>query len=51
MPDPKVTPLRAIRVPDDEWREAMSVAKSRGESLTSVIRAALRRYVMRHAPK
>lgn len=42
---------RAFRIPDDEWQAALTVAKSRGESLSQVIRDALKRYVTRHAPK
>lgn len=42
---------RSFRIPDDEWAEALAVARSRGETLTSVIRDALKRYVMRHRPK
>jgi predicted HicB family RNase H-like nuclease len=41
------TPLRNVRIPDDEWRAAKAAAEARGESLTNVIRAALRRYVAR----
>lgn len=44
-------PVRTFRVPDAEWRAAQGVAKARGESLSHVIREALRKYVMRHAPK
>jgi len=43
MPDP----LRAFRVPDDLWLTAVAVAKERGESLSEVLREALRRYVRR----
>ena len=44
-------PLRSFRIPDDEWQAALDVARSRDEALSQVIRVALRRYVMRHAPK
>jgi len=43
-------PLRSFRIPDDEWRAALDVARSRDEALSQVIRAALRRYVTRHDP-
>lgn len=42
---------RSFRIPTDEWNAALEVARSRGETLTDVIRDALRKYVMRHAPK
>ncbi len=44
-------PIRTFRIPDAEWQAALEVAKSRDESLSAVIRRALRAYVMRHAPK
>lgn len=43
--------VRTFRIPEAEWQAARAVAKSRGESLSQVIRDALKRYVMRHAPK
>jgi predicted transcriptional regulator len=49
MPDGyKRVPLRTVRVPDDVWRRALAVARSRDESLSQVIRRALERYVQRH---
>jgi predicted HicB family RNase H-like nuclease len=42
-------PHRTIRVPEDEWRAAQEAARRRGESLSEVIRASLRRYVKRSA--
>lgn len=42
------TPLRNIRIPDDLWTAAKAVAGQRGETLTDVIQAALRRYVAEH---
>lgn len=42
------TPLRNIRVADDLWKAAQAVATTRGESLSAVIIAALKRYVRRH---
>lgn len=41
-------PHRTIRVPEDEWRAAQEVARQRGEPLSEVIRASLRRYVRAH---
>jgi predicted transcriptional regulator len=41
-------PNRNLRVPDDLWDRALAVARTRGETLSAVIRAALVRYVKRH---
>jgi hypothetical protein len=41
------TPARSIRIPDDEWRAAQQRAAERGETLTDVIRRALKRYAAR----
>lgn len=38
---------RAFRVSDELWLAAVALAKERGESLSEVIREALRRYVKR----
>lgn len=43
--------VRTFRMPESEYLAALTVAKSRGESLSQVIRDALRRYVMRHQPR
>ena len=43
MPDP----IRTVRVPDDLWIAAQEAAKSRGESVSNVLRDALARYVKR----
>jgi hypothetical protein len=40
-------PRRTIRVSDDLWLTAVAVAEARGESLSEVLREALRRYVGR----
>lgn len=48
------TPLRAFRIPDELWADAAATAARRGETLTGVVVAALRRYVARnreHDPK
>lgn len=42
-----VTPVRNVRI-GPLWDEALEIAKSRDETLTSVIEAALKRYVTRH---
>jgi hypothetical protein len=47
----QVTPVRTVRVPDDEWRAAQDAARERGEVLSQVLRAALRRYVKATARK
>ena len=41
------TPLRAIRVPDDLWDAALRHAQQRGDTLSDVIRDALRSYLTR----
>jgi predicted transcriptional regulator len=41
-------PIRNARIPDDLWDRALAVARTRGETLSAVIRAALVRYVKRH---
>jgi hypothetical protein len=46
----KGTKIRNVRVPDDEWLPALEVARDRGETLASVLRAALARYVSLHRP-
>lgn len=43
--------VRTFRIPTQEWTAARDVANARGESLSQVIREALRKYVMRHTPK
>jgi hypothetical protein len=40
--------LRSFRVPDGVWLQAVEIAKQRGESLSEVLRDALRRYVRRN---
>lgn len=37
-------PQRAVRVPDDEWKAAQDRAAEQGETVTDVIRRALRDY-------
>lgn len=43
-----VTKSRNIRIPDHVWDEAKAIAAERGETLTAVIEAALRRYIARN---
>lgn len=45
MPNQPATPNRTLRIPDEEWEPAMRVAHDRGETVTDVVRRALRRYV------
>ncbi len=53
MPRPATgqTPIRNVRIPDHVWDRAKEIASDRGETLTAVIEAALRRYIARHPPK
>jgi predicted transcriptional regulator len=51
MPNQPKTPNRVVRVPDDLWHAAQAIAKARGETLSDIIRDALRRYVKRHEEK
>ena len=44
MPNQPKTPIRSVRIPDEEWRAAQARATERGETVTDVIRRALRRY-------
>jgi hypothetical protein len=41
----KGTPIRPVRVSDELWQKALAKARERGESLSDVIRDALRAYV------
>ena len=41
----KGTPHRNIRIPDDLWTQALTLARSRGENLSDIIRQALTHYV------
>jgi hypothetical protein len=42
---PKGTTLRNVRVDDDLWLPALELATQRGETLSDVIRRALREYI------
>jgi hypothetical protein len=39
------TPLRSVRVPEDLWQAAIIVANRNGETISDVVREALREYV------
>jgi metal-responsive CopG/Arc/MetJ family transcriptional regulator len=39
------TPLRSVRVPEDLWQAATVVANRNGETISDVVREALREYV------
>lgn len=47
VPNTPGTPKRSIRVPDELWLAALEKAEQRDEDLSSVVRAALKRYVNR----
>lgn len=42
------TPVHSVRVNGAVWDEAKKLAEQRGETITQVIEAALRRYIQRH---
>ena len=42
------TTLRSVRIGDDLWSAAQTVAAHRGETLSDVVRRSLERYVKRH---
>lgn len=39
------TPLRSVRIEPELWDEAQRVAKERGDTISSIIRDALREYL------
>lgn len=45
MPNQPKTPNHSVRVDDELWQAALRKAHERGETLTDVIRDALRRYL------
>jgi len=47
----KGTQRHAIRIPDDLWQAALSLARSRGENLSDIIRAALADYIKHEETK
>lgn len=44
MPGQGKIPLRAVRIDDATWKAAQAAAAQRGETVSEVIRRALRRY-------
>ena len=47
----KGTQRHAIRIPDALWSAALSLARSRGENLSDIIRAALTDYIKNEGKK
>jgi len=47
----KGTPHRNIRIPDDLWTQALTLARSRGENLSDIIRQALNQYIKQWGTK
>lgn len=47
----KGTRHRNIRIPDDLWQQALTLARSRGEHLSDIIRAALTDYIKQQGEK
>jgi len=47
----KGTTRHAIRIPDALWLAALSLARSRGEHLSDIIRAALHEYIQNEGKK
>jgi hypothetical protein len=45
VPNQPSTPNRTLRIPDEEWETARRIAADRGETVTDVVRRALRRYI------
>jgi hypothetical protein len=44
------TPLRSVRIPDGLWDTASRTALKNGETVSDVIREALRAYIEQHLP-
>lgn len=42
------TQIRTVRVDEDLWSEALAITEARDETVSNIVRAALRRYVQRH---
>lgn len=51
MPNQPKTPNRAVRVPDEEWVPAQARARENNETVTDVVRRALREYVTPPPPE
>ena len=48
VPNHPKTPLKSFRIPTELYKAAQSVAASRNESVSEVVRKALERYVRRN---
>jgi len=44
----RATRLRTTQIDDDLWADATAIAKIRGDTLSAVMRDAVKRYVARH---
>lgn len=44
----RATRLRTTQIDDELWADATAIAKIRGESMSAVMREAVKRYVARH---
>ena len=51
MPNKPKTPLRAFRIEDELWLEAVRIAGTRGESVSEILRTALAVYVKKNRSK
>ena len=47
----KGTPTHTVRIPDDLWTQALTLARSRGENLSDIIRQALTHYIEQRGKK
>jgi hypothetical protein len=47
VPNQPKTPIRGFRIPDELYLAAKAKAEARGEDMSTVVRAALERYVKR----
>jgi len=47
----KGTTMRGVRIPDDLWTAALTLARSRGENLSDIIRQALMDYIEQRGKK
>jgi len=45
------TARRTVRIPDDLWAAALTLARSRGENLSDTIRQALTHYIEQRGKK
>jgi hypothetical protein len=51
VPNQPKTPTRTVRVPDEEWVPALERARENDETVTDVVRRALREYVTLPPPE